>query len=181
MAKIRHETTDESSEYKEEYDAIIVQMAKNGKFLYEIATELGYTLKCLWGWSKRFPTFAKAYALAKDIQAAKLMRELFDMRHDRMKNTRAVEFVIERLTGAHQFSTINIAGLNSKNVGEKLSAVMSAAGDGEIRADQLKMLVESIKTAHETQFSLDTLAKIKQMLEAGKTKELIQFLSDSIS
>jgi hypothetical protein len=164
--------------YVKEYDTKIIQLAKAGKFLYEIAAEFDTTHKTMLIWRQRYESFAIAYAKALDIVKANLQRELFNMRHERTKNPRCVEFLLEQMEGQRQYSTVHVPGIADKNINKKIESLYNAVDAGDARPDQIKLLVESIKTSQDVQSGQETINKIKEMLKAGKTKELLELLDN---
>ncbi len=168
-----------TTDYKEEYDERIIYLAKQGMFLYEIAAELGYTYKCLHGWSKKHPSFGYAYERALTIIMSKMFRELFEMRKERHQNPRCVEFIIEQMLGQRQYSQVGVKGLGAKSIADKIHAVLESAESGELRPDQAKTLMEAVKVAQDTVYGQDAMVKMKEMLEKGKSKELLKLLKES--
>jgi len=165
--------------YTQEYDEKIIQLAKSGKFLYEIAAEFDTTHKTMLIWRQKYNSFAVAYAKALDVVKANLQRELFNMRHERTKNPRCVEFLLEQMEGQRQYSTVHAPGIADKSVKKKIESLYNAVDAGDARPDQIKLLVDAIKTTQEIESGQETINKIKEMLKAGKTKELLELLDDA--
>ncbi len=150
----------------------MVQLAQEGYFIYEIAVDFELTHKTLWLWSKDAskPEFCKAYAKTADIIIAKLLRDLYDNRMTKFYNPKCIEMILQHMAGAQERRALTLPGFAQADYTEKLQQIFTAAELGRIRPDELKVLVDTLKTAFEILHGEETLNRLA-LLE-DKTKEI---------
>jgi hypothetical protein len=66
------------TEYRPEYNEIVLKLARQGYTLAMIAAELNYTRGVLYMWSKKHPEFGETMELVKDIRQAWMERKALD-------------------------------------------------------------------------------------------------------
>ena len=156
------------TDYREWMDKDVIEKAKKGMFLQEIAVEWGVAHKTLWLWSKEIPSFCKAYAHAKEIILAGLLRDMHKNRDNKFYNPRTMEIILSNVTRGIEKREIDVEGINAEDFKDRVKAVLGAANGGRLRPDEFKTLLEALKIAFELEVGYDLEEKIENLKDKIK-------------
>lgn len=153
-------------DYRPEFCERLIKYAEEGLFLEEIANKFEVDYVSMWRWTKMFPPFCKAYTRAKTIIIGNLKRDLMNKNGEKFYNSKVNEFLINQMTRQMQYAPVGVKGIASGSTEERIKAILTAAENEEIRSDEVKNLVDTLKTV----FELENASKALTMLEKIEEK-----------
>lgn len=155
------------TDFKEEYCEKIVELAESMN-LYQIANELGVSVKGMWGWSKRYDTFGKAYARVKTIRGAKLMKWAYDHIDDRNANPKLLDILFRYDCGLSDQRAVAVKDISKGNHSDRAKRILEEVESGEFNADEIQKLINSLGTLAKIDEVTELRDKVKEFQELSK-------------
>lgn len=168
MSKKNIDLDDPKCTYKPEYEQLVIQHAKNGMFLEEIAECFEVTPKTLIDWKHRIPAFGKAHARAKNIIVTGLMKKLVNCATQRDSNSRPLEFILNLILHQMRDAPVVVEGIAKGDINDKINCVLKALESELLRADQAEQLISTLKTVQDIQAGKEALDKLEKLESLNK-------------
>lgn len=148
-------------EWRPEYNEKIIELAKTGLFLEEIAECFEVDYWTMWGWrlNKRCIGFSKAYTRAKNIVLSNLKRGMLNGGEQKGFSPRGHQFLIEQMIKPQ------LKGFSKKSPKGKVQVVMKALEREKISTSDFNNVLNGLKTAFELLNADEALAKLERIEE----------------
>jgi|SRR5271154_320333 len=159
--------------YRESMDEEIISLAMDGLFLQEIAVKWELNDKTLWSWaypeSDKYPSFSNAYKRAKTIIVSKLIRKAFENLDNTKFNHNVISLLLSNLGNmSDRRRPLYITGISSGSYSQRLDSIFSAAESGELSSDELRTLIDALKTAYDVVATSEFEDRLKRLEEKYK-------------
>lgn len=151
--------------HKEEYNELIIEMARAKKNMYEIADELGTDYDTMFHWTKINSGFSKAYTRARTIQTGRLMKRMDDGMENRDFNPKCAALLLSHVAKLSEQRNIQISGMKEGTLSEKAQKILESVEDGSLTADELSKVMTAIATAAKIDEVTDLRDKVEKLEE----------------
>lgn len=151
------------SGYKPEYCERIIELAKKGLFLEEIAEEFEVDFVSMWRWTKTYPEFCNAYSRAKTILLGQHKRKIVDNCGNKFFQSKSLEFLIDQMTRQMKHAAVQVDDFASDKVEKSVLALLKAVEGEQIRADEFSQLMSGLMTAQNILSAEKALDKLEQI------------------
>ena len=151
------------SKYRPEFDAQMIEYAKQGFLLKEIAVKFGVAHKIMWEWQAAHPSFKEAYQFSKDIILSQLERRLVDCSMDRNFNSRSIEFILMQIEKNAAHCGVKVPGISKGTVKDKINRILEAIEDEKLRSEEARNITEMLKTMQDIEYGKEALDKLEQL------------------
>jgi hypothetical protein len=148
-------------EWKPEYNDKVIELAKTGLFLEEIAEcfEVDYWTMNAWRRNKRCIGFSQSYTRARNIVLSNLKRGMLTGGEQKGFSPRGHQFLIEQMTKPQ------LKGFAKKSGKGKIEVVMKALEQEKITSSDFNNVLNGLKTAAELLHADEALAKLERIEE----------------
>lgn len=152
------------TEYKEEYDTRIIELAKKELSMWEIAAEFEVCYKTMWSWTHAVDSFRKAYARAKTIQTGLIMKEVRENKDNRNYNHNLPNMRLKYEAGLGEQAKIQIRDIAKGTHSQKANKVLCEIEEGNLTADDAAKITNVVAT----------IAKIDEVTELRDKVEKLE-------
>ena len=154
--------TGRPSLYQDAYCDKVIELAKQGQFIYQIAHSLGVTTKTLYNWERDHEVFLHALTRAREIALAYWETFALSRLESRDFQAKLYEFIIRSKTEGMQASTVNLPEIKEATTySHKCEVIIHAVADGRITVLQAQSLINIVSVAAKVEEVTDLKAKIK--------------------
>lgn len=153
--------------YKDEYDDSIVEHARNGLGMYEIAVEYDVAYETMRNWTRLVKSFSDSYRRAKTIQTAMLEKEVKNNWNNPKYNDRLAKLRYQYEAKFADQRNVCVKGLNKGTYTDRVNAILEACENEELSADELGKLVTAVGTAAK----IDEVTELRKQVEDLESKE----------
>lgn len=153
------------TDYRPEFDERIIELAKKEWSMYEIAAEFEVSHVTMWRWTESVESFCKAYARAKTIQTAAIMRGMRRNVDNKNYNDRIAQLRLRHEAGLIDAQKVNIKGISKGTLNDKTQKVFEEAEKGEMVADDMLKITNAIAVAAKIDEVTDLRDKVEKLEE----------------